>query len=381
MSVPIAARPALLVLTIDCPPSLGGIQRIIHELGHRLCARWEVTVVAPHAEAVRDYDDRAPFRIVRTRSSWERSRRGVLVEMARMAREMPADLLLAAHMNALLPLVAGARGRPLAAMAYGSELWGRRTRLVTRALGQRLRRVVAISAFTAAEAAAAGIPPERVLVTPLGADLPAAGAADRALLERLGLVSGERVLPYLLTVARLWEGHKGQDMVIRALPALLRQHPDVRYVIAGEGPLAAELSGLAERLGVAHAVHLPGAVDEGAKGALLRSCRALVMVSREIRRPPLFEGFGIVYLEAALAGRPSVAGRSGGAPDAVIHGETGLLVDPLSLSEVTDATSRLLGDPGYADELGRRACERANADFTWDHAVARIERALESVPR
>ena len=381
MNPPMGPRPKLLVLTIDSPPSHGGIQRMVHELGHRLTPRWEVTVVAPHDGGARAYDEGAPFHILRTGPSWERSRLGVLTEMSRIARATAADVLLAAHVNTLVPLVAAARGRPLAAMLYGSELWARRTRVVTRLFGRRLARAVAISRFTAAEAVRAGIPRDRIVVTPLGASLPNADGDGEAVLRELGLAGEGRAAPYFLTVARLWERHKGQEMIIRALPALLRSHPEVKYVIAGEGPLAGAFRSLAERLGVADAVRFPGTVDEAAKGALLRGCRAHVMVSREMRDPPLFEGFGIAYLEAALAGRPSIAGRSGGTPDAVVHGETGLLVNPLSLEEVTHAVALLLEDPAYADELGTRARARAESGFTWDHAIGRIEQALEPLSR
>jgi phosphatidylinositol alpha-1,6-mannosyltransferase len=103
------------------------------------------------------------------------------------------------------------------------------------------------------------------------------------------------------------------------------------------------------------------------------------MVSRESRRPALFEGFGIGYLEAALAGRPSLAGASGGVSDAVVHAETGLLVDPLSVEAVTAAALRLLEDPRLADSLGAAARARAERDFTWEVAIGRMERCLESV--
>ena len=150
-------------------------------------------------------------------------------------------------------------------------------------------------------------------------------------------------------------------------------------MIAGQGPLAPELSRLADRLGVGSAVRMVGAVDEPTKAALLAACRAFVMVSREQRRPALFEGFGIGYIEAALAGRPALGGASGGVPDAVVDGETGLLVDPLSVPAVTAAALRLLDEPGLADALGARAQVRARRDFTWEVAITRMERCLASV--
>jgi phosphatidylinositol alpha-1,6-mannosyltransferase len=103
------------------------------------------------------------------------------------------------------------------------------------------------------------------------------------------------------------------------------------------------------------------------------------MLSRESRRPALFEGFGIAYIEAAMAGRPSLAGNSGGVADSVLDGETGVLVDPRSLPEIVEGATRLLEDAAYADLLGARARGRALRDYTWTAAVERMERCMESL--
>lgn len=381
MTSPAGARPRLLILTIDCPPDVGGIQRVIGELAHGLDSRWEVTVIAPGAADAREHDQACAFRIRRTRMAWHEARLRTLAEMAWMARISQADVVLAGHVSLLSSVVAAARGRPIVLVVYGSELWSARVRLTIRIFGRRVRRALAISRFTADQAAAAGLAPERIAVTALGARLPATTSDDEQALEGLQLRTSSGVAPYLLTVARLDDPHKGHDIVIRALPELLAIEPNLRYVLAGAGSKAPDLAALADSVGVGHAVQFTGAVDETTKAALLRHCRAFVMLSREIRRPPRFEGFGIAYLEAALAGKPSLAGRSGGTADAVVHQETGLLVDPLSVPETVAAAARLLLDPEYANQLGRAGQARAEANFTWERAVERIHHCLESVPR
>jgi phosphatidylinositol alpha-1,6-mannosyltransferase len=238
---------------------------------------------------------------------------------------------------------------------------------------------MAISRFTAHEAATAGLRSSRIVISPPGAAEPALPGQAVPILEALGLVRDGTTVPFFLTISRLDEPHKGHDVFLRALPALRERYPDLEYVIAGEGALVRELSLLADRLGVGQAVRMFGSIDEATKGALLAYCRAFVMVSRESRRPALFEGFGIVYLEAALAGRPSLAGASGGVADAIVSEETGLLVDPLSVPAITAAAMRLLDDPELADSLGERARVRAQRDFTWAVAVGRMERCLESM--
>jgi phosphatidyl-myo-inositol dimannoside synthase len=370
--------PRLVIGTTDFPPRHGGIQRALHELAHRLADRWAITVITVNEDGAGCYDAEVPFSVVRTSAGWRDSRVAALAEMARLAAGARPDMLLAGHLNALPPLLFAGRGKPTIALIHGSELWAPRTRLLTLVLGRRLDRAMAVSRFTAAEAAKAGIPRDRIVVTPLGATPPGAPTRADGALRRLGLVRGERAVPFFLTVSRLTEPHKGHDAFLRALPFLLRRFPDLRYVIAGEGHRAPDLTALAERLGVAHAVVMPGAIDEETKAALMEACRAFVMLSRASRRRAVFEGFGIVYIEAAMAGRPSLAGNSGGVVDAVLDGETGILVDPLSIRQIVDGATRLLEDPAYADLLGRRARARALADYTWSAAVDRMERCLES---
>jgi phosphatidyl-myo-inositol dimannoside synthase len=376
-----SSRPRLVIVTTDCPPELGGIQEVLHELATGLAARWAVTVIAPHNPSATEYDRDASFRIVRTAASWRDARLRFLAETTRLAAAMPGDVYLAAHVVALMPLAMSHPRARRVVLLYGSELWAPASRLVARVLAARADRVMAISRFTAAEAEKIGIASDKIVVTPLGATLPPNLGADDEVLERLGLLRDSSTCPFFLTVSRLAEPHKGQDVFLRALPEILAQHPAVRYVIAGEGPLAPDLLQLATDLGVRHAVCMPGAITQAEKGALMRGCRAYVMLSRESRKPALFEGFGIAYLEAARAGRPSLAGDSGGVRDAVVHGRTGLVLNPLSAEAAADAAIRVLDDPSYADALGEAARERAESEFTWDAAVERMERVLlEALP-
>lgn len=376
---PVRSRPRLLVTTTDFPPSRGGIQRLLEELTQRLCDRWRVTVISPRQGASEAYDAGAPVQIIRTRAAWDGSRLPVLGEMTRLIARRRFDLLLAGHMNTLPPAVIAGRGAPSVAILHGSELWAPWTRMVTRLLGPRLDAAMAVSRFTASEGAKAGIPRDRITITPLGAAPPQQALATNETLRALGLMAAGGVAPFFLTVSRLTEPHKGHDVFLRALPSVLRRHPDAKYVIAGEGPMSPDLRALSRELGVEDAVLMPGGIDESTKAVLMATCRAFVMPSRESRRPPLFEGFGVVFIEAAMAGRPSLAGASGGVADVVVDGETGVLVDPRSVAEVAHGAQRLLDDPAYADALGASARQRALRDYTWDAAIARMERCMEAL--
>jgi phosphatidylinositol alpha-1,6-mannosyltransferase len=374
--------PRLLLPTPDLPPARGGIQRLAHELALGLSSSWDVTVVAPGMAGAAAFDREQPFRVVRTHARWGGSRSvAVLGEMAVAARRARPDVVLAGHLVAA-PLSVAASGR-VAVMLYGGELWAPRSPAIIRLVAPRVSTWLSISDFTSAEAAARGVPAERIRLTPPGAACPPRPDDWLELLAQWDLADAEtgEVRPFFLTLGRLAEPHKGQDIFIRSLPPLLAVEPRLRYAIVGEGPLTSHLRSVARSSGAADAVLLPaaGGASEAMKAALLHACRALVMISRQAPAAGQFEGFGIVFLEAALAGRPSLGGRSGGIPDAIVDGVTGLLVDPRDPVAIVEAALCLLEDPAYADELGARARRRAEEEFTWARSVERVDRELQAL--
>ncbi len=372
-----ATRPRLLLLTPDFPPAVGGIQLMLGELTARLAPSWEVTVVAPTSPGAAVHDARVPYAVRRSRIPWGGALSAVaLAEMAVIARAVPSDVVLAGHLVTLPAAVAAARHNALAVILHGSELWAPKVPHMLGLLADRPSAYVAVSRFTASIAATAGVPRERIAIVENGAATSPRPADWHERLERLGLTNRDgTVVPFFLTVARLVEPHKGQDVVIRALPPLVARYPHVRYVIAGEGPLRRSFQRIARTAGVERSVVFAGHIDDATKSALLAGCRALVMPSREARAAAQFEGFGIVYLEAALSGRPSIGGAAGGAPEVVVDGDTGLLVDPQNCVALVEAMMRLADDPWLADKLGERAQRRA-ATFTWARAADAVDELL-----
>jgi glycosyltransferase involved in cell wall biosynthesis len=180
--------------------------------------------------------------------------------------------------------------------------------------------------------------------------------------------AGSSHVPLLLSVGGVSKAHeyKGVDMVIRSMPRILAAVPSVHYVVVGDGDNRRELERLAEREGVACHVRFVGAIRDAELATLYRTCDLFVMPSRVSECAGLWtgEGFGRVYAEAALAGKPVVGSRGGGAAEAVLDGKTGLLVDPFSLDEIAGAVVGLLSNPEAARSMGRRAREWAIENFT-----------------
>lgn len=185
--------------------------------------------------------------------------------------------------------------------------------------------------------------------------------------DKLGIEEHERIL---VTVGRLVE-RKGVGSILEALATPALEERPVRYVVAGEGPRGAEFRKRAQQLGLGETVEFLGHVSEPTKWAVYRMGDLFVMPNSALSGTD-WEGFGIVFLEAAVMGLPSIGGRSGGAKEAVVHGRTGYLVDPASRSDLVDRLVRLIDDPGLCKRLGSSARRRALHEFTWTRAARRL---------
>ncbi len=232
-------------------------------------------------------------------------------------------------------------------------------------------RIVAVSDYTKNLLLGLGIPEERVEVIHPGSDpdifypLPADEVEKVKTRFRL---SNKKIL---LTAGGL-VSRKGQDMVIKALPTVLKEFPDVVYLMLGEGEDEKYFRNLATSLGVEENVRFFGVVrDWNRLRELYNACDIYIMASRLQVSEGSVENFGIAFVEANACGKPAIGGRSGGIPEAIIEGETGLLVDPENDEEIAGAIIRLLRNPNFAAELGRKGRLRVENELNWNQ-VGRI---------
>ena len=177
--------------------------------------------------------------------------------------------------------------------------------------------------------------------------------------------------PWLLTVARL-EWHKGIDTMMKALAAIRAVHPNARYAVAGVGDRLPQLEQLRESLGLGDAVRFLGAVPDAELPALYNAADLYVGASR--RHELLVEGFGISLVEASACGLAVVGGRSGGVPDAVREGETGILVDPDDHAAVAAGVNELLASPERRKQLGAAGRRAVESYYNWDRVTKDIIR-------
>ncbi|HEX7023379.1 MAG TPA: glycosyltransferase family 4 protein, partial [Gemmatimonadales bacterium] len=280
-------------------------------------------------------------------------------------------------------------GIPYGIIVHGGDLLGLRINYQ----GSRMKRIAARALLGSAEALVAnsrwthdlacevlrelGLHERtgRVRVVPLGTDPRVfhPGVDPGPLIQAHGLAPGI----WLLTVARL-VAHKGIDTTVRALALLAPRHPGLRYAIVGQGGNRTELEALAREEGVADRVRFLTGVTDPALLMAYALAAIYVGVSRQTARD--VEGFGIALLEAQASGKPVVAGRSGGIPDAVREGVTGVLADPEDPAAVAAAIEELLLDPERRDRMGRAGREAVERYFNWSRVVSDL-RAISAEAR
>lgn len=239
-------------------------------------------------------------------------------------------------------------------------------------------RVLANSRFTAQLVEKAGARPSKVEIIYAPCDVARFRPVSPDSELRANLLGSSEQPPVILSVGSLRE-RKGHDMVLRALPRLLKRFANIRYLIVGEGSYRTDLETLVSELGVGRNVVFLGKVPDERLPYIYALSDVFVMPSRERPESGDVEGFGVAYLEANACAKPVVAGRSGGVPDAVIDGVTGFLVDPLSPEEIATAIERILSSPEIQTKLGNQGKERVQREFTWPRFVSRIQRICQAV--
>jgi phosphatidylinositol alpha-1,6-mannosyltransferase len=365
--------PRTLLVTNDYPPRVGGIQRTLESLVGCF-APDRVAVFCPKFEGAGAYDADSPYRVFRQPEAFAWPTPDIGRRVADAAAEHGAEVVLfgATYPLGLLGPRLARSGIPYLSAAHGFEYWlsiapGSHA-LVRRATGHASRVPVMCSAFIARVVRTAV--PERVPVSVMypGADVevfrPDLEFDD--LKERYGLIDR----PLVVCVSRL-VARKGQDVLIRAMPEVVRRVPEAALLIVGDGPYRDRLEAMAHEAPRGSVV-FAGQASEADLPRYYRAGDVFAMPCRTRRGGLEVEGWGNVFIEAAACARPVVVGDSGGARESLVEGETGLLVDGSSVGEVAEAVGSLLSDPGRAGAMGRAGRERVERAFTWNRAAGQL---------
>ena len=360
-----------LVVTNDFPPRPGGIQAYVHNLAVRQPAG-ELVVYASGWPGAAAFDADQPFEVVRHPGSLLLPTPGALRRVRAVARARECDRVWFGA-AAPLGLLAGPLGlQRSVASTYGHEVgWARLpvSRQALRRIGREVDVVTYLAEYTRRRIAPALGPGARLEALPPGVDAQAFRPGSGG--EQVRRAHGLSDRPVVVCVSRLVP-RKGQDVLVRALPEVRRRVPGAVLLVVGGGPDAPRLHRLAAEHDVSDAVVLTGEVPWADLPAHYDAGDVFAMPCRTRRAGLDVEGLGIVYLEASATGLPVVAGRSGGAPDAVLDGVTGHVVDGRCVPEVARRVAELLADPERSRAMGEAGRAWVQRDWRWDVLAARL---------
>lgn len=369
-----------LLVTNDFPPKVGGIQSYLWELWRRLPADEVIVHTTPY-DGADAFDAAQDFTVVRSREPWLLPQPLLARRVDTLAEEYGAELVI---LDPAVPagLIGPHLERPYGVVLHGAEVTIPGRLPVSRSLLNRVLRgaagVIAAGGYPAEEAERAighslpttivppGVDVERI--TPLDAD------ARRTARAGLGLpVDG----PLVMSASRLVP-RKGMDVLIRASVEIAARHPDLHVGISGGGRDTDRLQKLISELDAP--VTLLGRLPDADMPAVYACGDLFAMLCRTRWGGLEQEGFGIVFVEAAAAGVPQIAGRSGGAHEAVSHGETGVVVDdPTDVTAVAATISDLLDDPDRRAAMSTASRARAETEFSYDVLAGRLAGAIDAM--
>ncbi|MGZ8619813.1 MAG: glycosyltransferase family 4 protein [Actinomycetota bacterium] len=365
--------PHTLVVTNDYPPRVGGIQRTLEALVDQLPPD-RVSVFCPDWDETEAFDAAAPYRVLRQPERFLWPTPEVVRRVEDAVRETGAEVVLfgATYPLAMIGPRLAARGIPYLAAAHGFEYWlsvmpGAHS-LMRYATSKAARVPVMCSAFIARTVRTAV--PARVPVSVLypGADIEAfhPDLPTDDLRERYAL--GDR--PLVVCVSRL-VARKGQDVLIEGMSEVRRRVPNATLLIVGGGPYEDRLRDLAGEAPEGSVI-FAGQVSEEELPRHYAVGDVFAMPCRTRLGGLEVEGWGNVFIEAAACGRPVVVGDSGGAREALVDGETGMLVDGADVASVAAAVAALLGDPALARRMGEAGRARVERSHTWPAIAERL---------
>jgi phosphatidyl-myo-inositol dimannoside synthase len=370
---------SVFVVTNDFPPRIGGINYYVDQLFRRFPAG-DVTILSSSFEGAKEFDATYPQEVIRLPTEMMLPTPGVRRVLHDELRTRRPDVVL---FGALWPLghMGPAIRRKLdisyGGFSHGLELTGALVPGLLGHIGASASLLTAVSDWARRKLEPAFGWNGRMRLLPSGIDVENfhVNVSGDVIRERYALGNA----PVIACVSRL-VARKGQDMLIRALPAIAREIRDVKLLVVGSGPYEARLRALAREEKVDDRVVFTGAVSYADLAGAFKAGDVFAMPCRSRLRGLDIEALGAVFLQAAAVERPVIAGASGGAPEAVQDSVTGLVVDPESPAAIARALVSLLADPARAQAMGRAGAEWVHKEWTWDAMTARLQGFLRDAP-
>jgi phosphatidylinositol alpha-1,6-mannosyltransferase len=364
----------IICITNDFGPRAGGIETFVMGLIERL-PQGSVTVYTSQQGDTSVYDqnwfDQLGVKVIRDKSK-------ILLPTPRVARAVKRliakERIEVVFFGAAAPLAVMAKGlrksgaRKIVSLTHGHEVWWAKIwpfKWAIRFIGNHVDHLTYLGDFTRTEISrslSASAVSAMVKIAPgIDTDHFTPQSSGAELRKSLGLANKK----VIVCVGRLVH-RKGQDSLISALPKILQHHSDAHVLLIGTGPYQKLLEDLAKKFSVQDSITFIGRIQYADLPRYISVGDIFAMPSRSRLAGLEVEGLGIVYLEASACGLPVIAGKSGGAPDAVLEGVTGITVDGRDPAEIARAVNTLFEDPIRAKEMGQRGREWIISNWRWD---------------
>lgn len=373
--------PKILLVTLDFPPLTGGVARYLSSVCYNLPASDLVVAANIHKDA-NVFDNTVNYKIIRCQMLKPKLKPqwlGCIWDFYKIIKKQKINHIIVGNVLPLGTVIYYLQ--KILKFKYSVIVHG-----MDVALAMQIKRkakmafkiynkadvIFANSEFSKQLVVKQGIKAEKVMVINPGVDL---------IDEEINIIDNWQQQhnlankQILFSLARLVE-RKGFDNTLKALPAVLKQYPDLVYVIAGDGPYKSELEKIINDLNLQESVLMVGRVSEEQKHNWLQVADIFVMPSRQIDDYDI-EGFGIVYLEANFFAKPVIGGNSGGVAEAVLDNQTGLLCDPNSVEDIASKIIDLLANPAKAEMLGKNGQQRVLESFNWQDLTEKIIKNLD----
>ena len=377
----------ILCITNDFGPRAGGIETFVIGLIERL-PFGSVIVYTSAQEESAPYDLKwlqdFGVEVVRDKAKILLPTPGVAYCVSALVRERKITTVFfgaAAPLGLLSKGLRRAGVKEIVALTHGHEVWWSKVfpfTLAMKSISRQVNTLTYLGEFTrnAISKSVTKVAAQSMVKIAPGIDTDHFSPQDaRELRNELGL-SEKKVI---VSVGRLVH-RKGQDVLIEAMPAIIKDVPNAHLLMIGEGPYRGYLENRVKALGIQESVTFIGRIHYVDLPRYLCAGDLFVMPSRSRLAGLEVEGLGIVYLEASACGLPVIAGDSGGAPDAVLEGQTGLVVDGTQKSEVASAVVELLLDPERSHAMGIRGRQWIIQEWRWEIWSARFAELLKVNP-
>ncbi len=366
----------IVILTQCFPSKIGGIENLIFNLSYYLSKNNKVIVLADQHNIIKDtiFDNKFKnnFLVKRFGGIKYFRKRNKIRELEKIINFKEVKAIICDSWKSLEVPIKKFKNinLPFICLAHGNEVIIKNNRHQRRILNcfNNVNKIVSNSEFT--KNLVKKINPELKNIIVIN---PGVSNFDEIIEEEVKLIDGK---PTLLTLARL-EKRKGHEHILKAIVKLKKKYHNIRYIIAGEGKERSYLESLAGSLNISENVIFIGSINDGQKKFILKKTNLMIMPTLDESKKSSIEGFGITYIEAALFGIPSIASNVGGTKEAVLHNETGIIIDNLDKLEI--AIVDLIEDNIKMKKLGEKAKERAEIQLSWTNIIKDYNKLIDEV--